>query len=64
MELRDDLLRGANAAAKFTGLEPRTIYHLAAAGLIPHKKMGGILFFRKSELENAFSADRPTLNDP
>lgn len=55
--LSDDLLDGANAAAAYLGLKPRTIYRLAETGSIPVVRMGGKLFFRKSELERAFRAD-------
>lgn len=57
MELRADLLNGANEAAQFTGLSPRSIYHLVETGLIPFHRKGSRLFFRKSELEISFRSD-------
>ena len=54
--LSDDLLDGAAAAAAFVGLKPRTIYRLAETNAIPVIRMGGKLFFRKSELEKAFAS--------
>ncbi|MHB9878976.1 helix-turn-helix domain-containing protein [Pacificimonas sp. ICDLI1SI03] len=58
--LGNDLLRGAKAAAEYTGLPMRTIYHLAEIGEIPCRKKGGNLFFRKSEMDRAFSAEVET----
>lgn len=55
MSLADDLLRGARAAANFTGLPERTIYNLAEQGQIPVVRKGRNLYFRKSELEAAFA---------
>ncbi len=57
MQLRADLLNGANQAAQFTGLSARTIYHLVEAGSIPFHRKGSRLFFRKSELEISFRSD-------
>lgn len=55
--LSDDLLPGANAAAAFIGVTPRAVYHLVEAGHLPAIKKGRKLYFRKSELERAFSSD-------
>lgn len=55
--LTDDLIAGAKAAARFTGLSQRTIYHLADTGQLPVIKKGARLYFRKSELERAFSSE-------
>jgi excisionase family DNA binding protein len=52
----DDLLSGADAAAAHLGLTRRTVYRLADAGQIPCRRKGRRLYFRKSELELAFSA--------
>ena len=52
--LNEDLIKGAKAAAKFCGLDPRTIYHLVEIGELPAVKKGQVLFFRKSELDRAF----------
>lgn len=54
--LSDDLLPGANAAAYFIGVSPRAVYHLVEAGHLPAIKKGRKLYFRKSELEKAFSS--------
>lgn len=56
MELKDDLLKGAKAAADYTGLTPRAIYHMTDQGLLPHIKMGRVIFYRKSDLDKAFSS--------
>ncbi|GAA4754011.1 hypothetical protein GCM10023264_21460 [Sphingomonas daechungensis] len=53
--LADDLLAGANAAANFIGVTPRAVYHLVEGGRLPVVRMGKRLYFRKSELERAFS---------
>lgn len=54
--LKDDLLSGAEAAAAYIGVTPRAVYHLVEAGHLPATKKGRKLYFRKSELERAFSA--------
>lgn len=55
--LSDDLLPGAIAAANFIGVTPRAVYHLVEAGHLPAIKKGRKLYFRKSELEKAFSSE-------
>ena len=55
--LADDLLPGAIAAAAFIGVTPRAVYHLVEAGHLPAIKKGRKLYFRKSELERAFTAE-------
>jgi excisionase family DNA binding protein len=55
--LNADLIHGAPAAAQYTGLPVRTIYHLVEKGNIPVIRKGKKLFFRKSELERAFSSE-------
>jgi len=52
-----DLLIGASAAARFTGLTTRAVYHLVETKKLPAVRKGRRLFFRKAELEKAFSAD-------
>lgn len=52
--LKEDLIVGAKAAAAFSGLTERQIYHMTELGSLPHMKRGRRLFFRKSELEAAF----------
>ena len=54
--LSDDLLAGARAAAEFSGISQRAIYHLVEAGLLPVIRKGKRLYFRRSELERAFSS--------
>lgn len=60
--LSEDLLDGAAAAAAFLGLKQRTIYNLTASGDLPVIRKGGKLFYRKSELEEAFKSE--TANVP
>ena len=55
--LNADLLNGARAAAEYTGLPVRTIFHLVEKGNLPVIRRGKKLFFRKSELERAFSSE-------
>lgn len=54
--LTDDLLEGADAAAAFLGKSPRAIYHMVYANQLPVIRKGRKLYFRKSELERAFSS--------
>lgn len=56
-ELKEDLLSGAKAAADYTGVNVRTIYALVEKGLVPVIRKGKMLFFRKSELDTAFSSE-------
>ncbi len=55
-DVADDLLAGADAAARFTGLSRRAIYRLVETGGLPVVRIGRRLFFRKSQIENAFTA--------
>ena len=52
--LKSDLLRGAKAAADYTGLPQTIVYRLAANGDLPVIRKGRAMFFRKSELDAAF----------
>ncbi len=52
--LSDDLLAGAVSAAKYSGLTPRAIYHLAEKGELPVIRKGRKMYFRKSELDETF----------
>jgi excisionase family DNA binding protein len=54
--LSNDLLAGAVSAAKYSGLTPRAIYHLAEKGELPVIRKGRKMYFRKSELDAAFSS--------
>lgn len=56
--MNNDLISGASAAAAFTGLSRRMIYRLAEEGHVPVTRKGRRLYFRKSELDRAFSARR------
>lgn len=53
--LNEDLIKGANAAAEFCGLDVRTVYHLVEIGELPATKKGKTLYFLKSELKRAFA---------
>ena len=55
--LSDDLLAGASAAARFVGVGQRAIYHMTEAGHLPVIRKGRRLYYRKSELEKAFSSE-------
>ena len=54
-----DLIDGAAEASKFTGLSRRKIYRLTELGHLPVVRKGRRLFYRRSELEKAFSALPP-----
>lgn len=45
-----DILRGADAIAKFLGFPRRTIYHLASKNGLPHFKLGETICARRSTL--------------
>lgn len=53
--LADDLLQGVNAASDYTGIGRRTLYNWVETSSIPFTRVGKLLFFRKSELDAAFS---------
>ncbi|MGZ8352858.1 MAG: helix-turn-helix domain-containing protein [Allosphingosinicella sp.] len=55
--LSNDLIQGAREAARFSGLTERSIYHMAESGQLPVIRKGRRLYFRKSELEKAFSSE-------
>jgi predicted DNA-binding transcriptional regulator AlpA len=55
--LADDLISGAKAAAQFTGLSAKKIYSLTENRLLPAVRIGGRLYYRKSELERTFSSE-------
>lgn len=56
--LSDDLLEGAEEAAKFLQLRGgrRAVYRLTEGGHLPVTRKGRKLFYRKSDLERAFQA--------
>jgi len=55
--LADDLLPGAVAAAAYIGVTPRAVYHMVESQNLPVTRIGKRLYFRKSELERAFTAE-------
>lgn len=55
--LSNDLLSGAKAAADYIGESPRAVYRMAEKGLLPCIRKGRKLYFRKGELERAFSSE-------
>lgn len=54
--LRDDLIKGAAGAADYLGLTPRAVYHMTENGQLPVIRKGRTLFYRKSDLDSAFTA--------
>lgn len=54
--LSHDLIRGAKGAAEYTGLPVRTIYHMTEQSLLPVIRKGRALFYRKSDLDVAFTS--------
>lgn len=46
----DDLLDGAEAIARFLGLNRRQVYNLTTTSRLPHFRMAGRLYGRKSTL--------------
>jgi excisionase family DNA binding protein len=57
-KMNTDLIEGAADAATFTGLSRRKIYRLVEQGHMPSVRKGRRLYFRKSELDAAFSGGR------
>jgi len=55
--LSDDLLNGAKAAAEYIGETQRAVYNMAEKGHLPCTRKGRKLYFRKSELDRAFSSN-------
>ena len=55
--LNSDLIHGAAAAAAYCGLTRRAIYHLVERDELPVIRKGRSMFFRKSELDRAFSSE-------
>lgn len=54
--MHSDLMVGADSAASYTGLSRRTVYRLVDEGRLPVIRKGRRLYFRRSELDRAFSA--------
>lgn len=57
MDMANDLISGAENAAKYLGLPRRTIYNLVEQGHLPVVRKGKRLFFLKSSLQRAFSSN-------
>lgn len=55
--LSDDLLEGAAAAAAHIGIKPRAVYRMSEAGYLPVIRKGRKLYYRKSDLDAAFSSN-------
>lgn len=53
-----DEIGGLDLAVEVTGLARRTIYKLTHRREIPHRRVGGRLYFRRSELEQWIDAGR------
>lgn len=53
-----DEIGGLDLAVEITGLARRTIYKLTHRRGIPHRRVGGRLYFRRSELEQWIDAGR------
>ncbi len=59
-----DEIGGLDLAVQITGLAQRTIYKLTHRRAIPHRRVGGRLYFRRSELEAWIdSGRRPTAKE-
>lgn len=54
--MNSDLLPGAARAAAYTGLPRRVIYRMTEQGHLPVTRKGRRLFYRKTELDEAFKA--------
>ncbi|MDQ0315506.1 DNA-binding protein [Amorphus orientalis] len=48
--LADDLLKGADEIASFTGFDRRSIYYFAAKGGLPVFRVGSLICARKSTM--------------
>ena len=53
-----DEIGGLDLAVEITGLARRTIYKYTFRREIPHRRVGGRLYFRRSELEQWIDAGR------
>lgn len=59
-----DEIGGMAMATSITGLAQRTIYQLTHRRAIPHRRVGGRLYFRRTELEAWLdSGRRKTVNE-
>jgi excisionase family DNA binding protein len=57
--LSDDLIKGARDAAAYLGISERSVYHMTEKGLLPVIRKGRTLFYRKSDLNQAFTSEQP-----
>jgi excisionase family DNA binding protein len=53
--LSEDLIKGAAGAAAYLGLSARSVYHMTEKGQLPVIRKGRTLFYRKSDLDAAFT---------
>ncbi len=54
--LSDDLIKGASAAAEYLGISKRSVYHMTEKRQLPVIRKGRTLFYRKSDLNLAFTS--------
>jgi hypothetical protein len=57
--LSNDLIKGAEAAAEYLGptFNRNNVYYMARVGTLPCIRRGSLLFFRKSDLDRAFTIE-------
>ena len=57
--LSEDLIKGAAAAAAYLGpqVSVRSVYHMTEQDLLPVIRKGRTLFYRKSDLDKAFTSE-------
>jgi len=55
--LSDDLIKGAKAASEYLGISERSVYHMTEKRLLPVIRKGRTLFYRKSDLDQAFTSE-------
>lgn len=48
-------------ASRYLHIKRRTLYSLAARGIVPAAKIGGQWRFRRSQLERLFDAEQPVV---
>ncbi len=54
--IADDILKGANEIAEFTGIDRRSVYYAIKKGRLPTFKIGAGVFARRSTLTAWISA--------
>jgi excisionase family DNA binding protein len=55
--LSEDLIKGAREAAKYLGISERSVYHMTEKRQLPVIRKGRTLFYRKSDLDQAFVSE-------